>query len=76
MSCKDLGGPCDLKFKGENPDAIAQKVKDHGHALAHKGDHDHKAALDKLEQILNDPGQSESWIKKKQREFDALPEVD
>jgi len=75
MSCKDFDGPCDLKFKGETLDAITQKVKNHGRTMAQKGDSDHKAALDKLEQTLNDPDKSESWIKKKQSEFDALPEV-
>jgi len=76
MYCKDFDGPCDLKFQGETLDAIAEKVRDHSHSLAHKGDHEHKAALNKLEEILDNPDQSKSWIKKKQSEFDALPEVD
>jgi len=76
MSCKDFDGPCDLKFQGETLDAIAEKVKDHGRELAQKGDKYHQTALDKLETVLDNPEESERWIKKKQSEFDALPEVD
>lgn len=76
MSCKDFDGPCDLKFQGETLDAIAEKVRDHGNTMAREGDNDHANALEKMDEIINDPDKKVSWIKKKQREFDALPEVD
>jgi len=76
MSCKELDGPCDLKFQGETLDAIVEKVKNHGYESAQKGNRDHEKAWGDLKEIMDDPEQKEKWLEQKQREFDALPEVD
>ena len=76
MSCKDLGGICDLKFKANTFEAIAEKARKHGTDMAEKGDKDHLSAMEKMKEMMENPDDMESWMQKKQQEFDALPETE
>jgi len=76
MTCEDIGGICDLKFKANTFDAIAEKARAHGSEMVNKGDKAHSDAMEKMQKKMGNPGEMEAWLEKKRQEFDALPEVE
>ena len=45
MTCKQLGGACDVEFSGESFDEIAKQSKNHGMEMFQKGDAAHIDAM-------------------------------
>ncbi len=74
MTCKNLGGPCDLAFHGENPDDIIKAQDAHIREAVANGDESHKAALEAMDARWKDPVGGMGWYKQVQSDFAALPE--
>ena len=76
MTCKQLGGACDLEFHGNTFDEIAEKSKQHGMEMFQKNDEAHLKAMEKMRALMKTPNSDAmmNWMKSKRAEFDALPD--
>jgi hypothetical protein len=73
MTCKQLGGACDMKFAANSFEEIAEQSKKHGMEMFQKGDPAHIAAMDKMRELMTTPDAMKEWFHQKRKEFDALP---
>ncbi len=72
MTCKQLGGACDLEFHAKTFQEIAEKSKQHGMDMYKKADQAHLKAMNEMQQLMKTPNAMKEWFEKKQKEFDAL----
>ena len=73
MTCKEMGGACDLEFRANSFKEIAEMSKKHGMEMFQKGDKPHLRAMQKMRELMKSPGDMEAWYDSKRKEFDALP---
>jgi hypothetical protein len=74
MTCKQLGGVCDVTFTAATFDEIAQKSKMHGMQMFQQQDAAHLAAMGKVQALMANPQAMQDYMDAKRAEFDALPE--
>ncbi|MEQ1588317.1 MAG: DUF1059 domain-containing protein [Cyclobacteriaceae bacterium] len=74
MTCKQLGGACDLEFHADSFEEMAAMSKEHGTAMFQKGDEPHRKAMNDMRALMTSPDAMQEWFKNKRKEFDALPE--
>lgn len=74
MSCKQLGGSCDKKFRANTFDEMAEISKNHGIEMFQAGDKEHIEAMNNMKQLMSDPEVMKRWMDGKRKEFDALPD--
>jgi uncharacterized iron-regulated protein len=75
MTCSELGGACDLEFKAETFDEMAEMSKNHGMEMFQKGDQPHLDAMDKMKDLMKEPDAIEKWFEEKKKQFEEAPEV-
>ena len=73
MSCKQLGGACDLQFSANSFEEIAEQSKQHGMEMFQQGDQAHLAAMEKMKELMKDPQAMQEWFEVKRKEFESLP---
>jgi hypothetical protein len=74
MTCRQLGGACDLEFRADSFDDMAELSKQHGMEMLQKGDQAHLMAMEEMKSLMADPDAMKQWFDSKRQEFDALPE--
>ncbi|MCO1333897.1 DUF1059 domain-containing protein [Microbulbifer sp. OS29] len=74
MTCKQLGGACDLEFRASNFEEIAELSKKHGIEMYQKNDAQHVQAMKKMQSLMKDPEAMQLWFKSKKAEFEAFPD--
>ena len=74
MTCKQLGGACDLEFQAETFEEMAEMSKKHGMEMHQKNDEDHMKVMQEMMELMKDPKAMKEWMEGKKKEFDALPE--
>lgn len=72
MTCKQLGGACDMEFKANTFEEIAELSKNHGTEMFMQKDHDHMEAIGKMQELMQSPNGMKDWFDSKRKEFDAL----
>lgn len=72
MTCKQLGGACDIKFSAETFEELAEKSKLHGMEMFQKQDPNHLEAMQKVMALMQQPQAMQAWFDTKKQEFDAL----
>ncbi len=72
MSCKQLGGPCDLVHHGESADQVIKAQDKHLKEAVASGDATHEGALKEMKGRWKNPLSGMGWYKKTKREFAAL----
>jgi ribosomal protein L7Ae-like RNA K-turn-binding protein len=72
MSCKQLGGSCDIEFHAETFEEMAELSKAHGMAMFQKQDKAHLEAMSRIQALMKTPGAMQEWFDSKRKEFDAL----
>jgi hypothetical protein len=75
MTCKQLGGACDMAFHANSFEEMAELSKKHGMEMFQKGDKDHLAAMNEMKQLMQTPDSMNNWFENKRKEFDAMPET-
>jgi hypothetical protein len=75
MTCKQLGGACDLEFKANTFEEIAEMSKKHGTEMFHKKDAAHLEAMNKMGELMQDPEKMQKWFGNKKQEFNSLPDI-
>jgi len=71
MTCRTLGGACDIAFTGERFEEIAEQSKQHAMEMFQKGDEAHIAAMREMQTLMQSPDAMQQWMEKKRREFEA-----
>jgi len=72
MTCKQLGGACDLEFQENTFDEIAELSKKHGKEMLEKNDAAHLEAMHKMQELMKNPEDMKKWFEDKRKEFDSL----
>jgi hypothetical protein len=76
MTCRELGGPCDLAHHGDSADAVIKAQDRHLQEAARSGDVAHLAAREAMKGRWRHPVRSLGWYRDVQRTFAALPAGD
>lgn len=74
MTCRQLGGPCDLALQGETADEIIKAQDKHLNEAVAGGDDLHVDALKEMKGRWKRPISGMSWYRRAKRDFAALPE--
>lgn len=72
MTCKQLGGACDLEFHADTFDEIAELSKKHGMEMFQSGEEGHLKAMNEIQELMLTPKSMTEWFDIKKKEFDAL----
>ncbi|MER3318044.1 MAG: DUF1059 domain-containing protein [Allomuricauda sp.] len=75
MTCKQLGGACNVEFKANSFEEIAEMSKKHGMEMFQKGDKPHLEAMQKMKELMKTPEAMQKWMNEKRKEFDGLPNL-
>ena len=72
MTCKQLGGACEMKFHAETFEEMAKQSQAHGMEMQDKYDEAHIKAMSEMTEMMNDPEAMNKWMEGKKNEFNAL----
>ena len=71
MTCLQLGGACELVFRGETFEELAAQSQQHGKEMFSQNDQAHVAAMSKMMEIMQADGM-DSWMAARKTEFDVI----
>ena len=74
MTCRQLGGPCDLSHTGDDANEIIKAQDQHLREAVAAGDTAHQPALDAMKGRWKLPVSGLKWYRQVQRDFAALAE--
>ena len=74
MTCKQLGGACEMEFHADTFNEMAEMSKKHGMEMFQKGDEAHLKAMQEMQNLMQSPDAMNKWFAEKQNEFNSLPE--
>jgi predicted secreted protein len=74
MTCKELGGPCDLALHGKTANDVIKAQDSHLKEAVANGDTAHEAALKEMQGRWKNPIAGMGWYRKAKRDFAALAE--
>jgi len=74
MTCRQLGGPCDLAFHGDTADHVIKAQDKHLKEMVANGDDAHRAARESMKGRWKNPIAGMGWYRSVKRDFAALPE--
>jgi len=73
MTCRQLGGACDLQLRGETADDVIKAQDKHLRDAVAGGDTAHEPALDAMRGRWKHPIKGMGWYKDTKRAFADLP---
>ncbi|SDJ39545.1 hypothetical protein SAMN05444157_3164 [Frankineae bacterium MT45] len=73
MTCKQLGGPCDLALRGETADEVIKAQDAHLNEIVAQGDSAHEPALKEMKGRWKHPISGMGWYRSTKKAFAALP---
>ncbi len=74
MTCRQLGGACDLEFKADTFEEMEELSKAHGMEMFQQNDEAHLAAMNAIREKIQDSQAMQEWMDGRRAEFDALPD--
>ncbi|MFT6897539.1 MAG: putative small metal-binding protein [Paraglaciecola sp.] len=74
ITCKDLGGACDLEFSANTFEEIADLSKQHAMEMFQKQDSEHLEAMSVMQERMKKPEEMHQWFESKRKMFENLPE--
>lgn len=74
MTCRQLGGACDLPFRASTFEEIAELSRLHGMEMFKAQDPEHIAAMQKMQELMQSPEDMKRWQDARRSEFEALPD--
>jgi len=74
MTCKQMGGPCDVAFQGKTADDVIKAQDAHLKAMVAGGDETHQGALKLMQGRWKNPIAGMGWYLQTKKDFAALPE--
>jgi len=72
MTCKQLGGPCDLAHHGNTANEVIKAQDRHLKEAVASGDETHAGALREMQSRWKKPLSGMGWYRKAKRDFAAL----
>lgn len=72
MTCRQLGGPCDVAHHGDDPNEIIKAQDKHLREAVAAGHTDHETALREMKGRWKRPVSGLKWYRQVQRAFAAL----
>ncbi|MCA1702273.1 MAG: hypothetical protein LC808_02975 [Actinobacteria bacterium] len=73
MTCRHLGGPCDLVHRGDDANEVIKAQDQHLKNAVAAGNSDHEPALNEMKGRWKRPISGLKWYRQVQRDFAALP---
>ena len=73
MTCRQLGGACDKAFHANSFEEMTEISKKHGMEMFNQKDSEHLLAMEKINNLMKDKAEMESWFAQKREEFNSLP---
>jgi len=74
MTCRQLGGPCDVALRGQTADDVIKAQDAHLKDAVEKGNATHEPALKDMKGRWKHPIAGMGWYKTAKRDFAALPD--
>ena len=74
MTCRQLGGPCDVAHEGATADDVIKAQDRHLNEMVAGGDTTHETALKEMKGRWKHPVKGMGWYRQAKRDFAALPE--
>jgi hypothetical protein len=74
MTCRQLGGPCELALHADTADQIIKAEDKHLRDAVGQGDETHEAALKAMKGRWKNPIAGMGWYRQAKKDFAALPE--
>lgn len=74
MTCRDLGGPCELEHRGQSADEVINAQDRHLKEAEKSGDTTHREAREAMKQRWRHPKKSLDWYRNTKQAFAALPD--
>jgi len=74
MTCRQLGGPCEVQHRGEDANAVIKAQDKHLKEMVAGGDEAHEEANEAMRGRWKHPVASLGWYRDVKKEFAALPE--
>ncbi len=74
MTCRQLGGPCDVEHRGEDHNEVIQAQDRHLRDAVAAGSDDHEPALAEMKSRWRRPVSGLKWYRQVQRDFASMPE--
>jgi hypothetical protein len=75
MTCKELGGACDLEFHANTFEEIAQMSQKHGKEMFQSGDKAHLDAMNKMRDLMQSGDGMTNWMENERKGFEAKPDI-
>ena len=76
MTCRALGGPCDLEHRSESADEAIQAQDRHLKEAVKAGDASHQEAREAMKGRWRHPKASLGWYRDAKQAWAALPDID
>jgi predicted small metal-binding protein len=74
MTCRQLGGPCDVAHHGNSADEVIKAQDKHLKEAAGAGDTAHDGALKEMKGRWKNPIAGMGWYRRAKRDYAALPD--
>ena len=74
ITCRELGGACDLIFKGNTFSEVASQSQAHGVTMSKAQDQAHLDAMKEMGKLMVEPAAMQKWMQEKEDYFNALPD--
>ena len=74
VTCKQLGGACDLVFEANTFKEAASLSQQHGMEMVKANDKAHLDAMKEMQVPMTDPQAMQQWMRDKKDMFNSLPE--
>ncbi len=75
MTCKQMGGPCELALTGATADEVIKAQDRHLKEMVAGGDDTHASALTSMKGRWKHPIAGMGWYRRVKRDFAALPQA-
>jgi hypothetical protein len=71
MTCRQMGGPCDMPLRGETVDELINNGTKH---VQEQTDEGHKKVMQMMDDMQKDPVAGQKWTEDFKQKFADLPE--
>ncbi len=73
MTCKQLGGACDVEFHANTFEEIAEMSKNHAMEMFKIGEQAHIQAMTEMRATMKSPEDMKVWFDYKRNQFNEMP---
>jgi hypothetical protein len=75
MTCRELGGACELEFRANTFEEVAQMSQKHGKEMFQRGEAAHLEAMNAMRDLMQSKDGMAKWMESKRNEFEAKPDT-